>query len=896
VRSPGWRVGGERRRQGFRLWVRMLALLAVPLLTVTAGAAVIGLRKEQAAHRAAEVERTSKHLAGVVRLGYHLVDESSAASIPVAAAGFQLDVSVLERTLGFSVAARQRNARAAVDADLAAMHGDLWAAGVIRTLTPIRRTIDGGRSDIAQVGAYSTLLRIVQDRALDLTRDLDETADAGGTGVGADVERLRLAYQALSAATNEFPVYFLAFLPTGDTYRTREYLAGQHTVYLRNVDELSQSTATGLPEWSAFAGDKGTRAFSAGVEQALEAPPSTTGALPTTLLSMFYAGEKRSALLRALVARSLTTVDETSHAEAAAARRSFGLTIAGAALVALLSLLGGWQLGRTVGRPLHVLADRARQVSAGQLDPEPVKARGAREVVAVAEAVNDLVGNMRLLHRQAEALAGGDLADPSLDTAVPGALGASMQRSVERLSESLAARDELEQRLRHEATHDTLTGLLNRAAATVALDSAVGQARRSGQQLALLLLDVDEFKAVNSAHGHRVADELLREVGDRFAAIAADPVAVARLDSDEFVLVAEIEGVDDAVDLAERALAAVRAPVTVGEATVLATASIGLALTVGGEETTESMLRDAASAVRRAKAAGGNRVEVFDADLRRQLAEREIVERALRRALAEELLELHYQPVVNTASGVLVGFEALCRWNDPVLGQIAPVWFISVAEGSDLILDLDRWVLGEATRQLARWQREGHLPDVHVAVNISGRHLLRGDLLADVRHALAESGLAARYLVVEITETVLLAEPAAVARTLTAVRELGVQVAIDDFGTGYTSIGQLRQLPVDILKVDRSLVSEVEQDGTDLPLVNLLVQTAHTLGLGVVAEGAESPGQLAQLRDIGCDHVQGFLVSKPLPPHAVAEWLAAGAGRADASIAAAPAAASPAAG
>jgi diguanylate cyclase (GGDEF)-like protein len=856
----------------------MLALLAVPLLTVTAGAAVIGLRREQAAHRAAEVERTSRQLADVIRLGYHLVDESSAASIPVAAAAFQIKIGELESALGFSVAARLRTARSAVDADLAGIRTDPWGAGVARTLVPIRRALDGGRTGITQLGAYAELMRIVQDRALDLTRDLGIGADlAGDSGIGADVQRLRLAYQALAAATNEFPIYFLTYLPTGDTYQAREYLAGEHAVYLRSIDELSQTTATDLAEWSSFAGNKSTRAFTAGVERALRAPPSTTGVLPTTLLSMFYAGERRSTLLRALVARSLTAVDESSRQEAREARLTFVLTIAAAALIALLSLLGGWQLGRTVGKPLHVLADRARQVSAGQLDPEPVKARGAREVVAVAEAVNDLVGTMRLLHRQADALAGGDLTDPSLDLAVPGALGASMQRSVERLSESLAARDELERRLRHEATHDTLTGLLNRAAATVALDSAVGQARRSGQQLALLLLDVDEFKAVNSAHGHKAADALLREVGDRFAAIAADPVAVARLDSDEFVLVAETGSVEEALELAERALDAVRAPVRAGEATVLATASIGLALTVGGEETTESILRDAASAVRRAKAAGGNRVEVFDAELRRQLAEREIVERALRRALAEELLELHYQPVVDTASAALVGFEALCRWHDPVLGQIAPVWFISVAEGSDLILDLDRWVLGEATRQLARWQLNLDLADVHVAVNISGRHLLRGDVLADVQHALAESGLAARHLVIEITETVLLAEPASVARTLAALRELGVQVAIDDFGTGYTSIGQLRQLPVDILKVDRSLVSEVEQGGIDLPLVNLLVQTAHTLGLGVVAEGAESAGQLAQLRSIGCDHVQGFLVSKPLPARAVGEWLAAGA-------------------
>jgi EAL domain-containing protein (putative c-di-GMP-specific phosphodiesterase class I) len=352
---------------------------------------------------------------------------------------------------------------------------------------------------------------------------------------------------------------------------------------------------------------------------------------------------------------------------------------------------------------------------------------------------------------------------------------------------------------------------------------------------------------------------------------------VARVDSDEFVLVAEVPDAPAALDLAGRALAAIRDPLEIGPARLSVTASVGLVLAAGGESA-EALLRDAASAVRRARVAGGDRVEVFDADLRRQLAERDVLARALRAALDAGRLDLHFQPVVDAAGGVVHGFEALCRWTDPHLGVVEPDRFIAVAEASDLILDVDRWVLARATWQLASWLAGADgfahpAPDrLHVAVNISGRHLLRGDLARDVRRALGRSGLDPRRLVLEITETVLLTEPATVASTLSALRELGVRVAIDDFGTGYTSIGQLRELPVDILKVDRSLVSRVD-DPAERQLVNLVVQTAHILGLAVVAEGVDSAAQLAQLRGIGCDLVQGYLVSRPLPGPDAAAWV-----------------------
>jgi diguanylate cyclase (GGDEF)-like protein len=878
IRAAPSGVGAAPGASGPRLWVRLLAVLAVPLITLATGAAVLGLQRQHAARRAAAMECTAGELATVVRLGSHLVDESAGAAIPIAARAFNVPPAQLRDALRFDPVAYLKSSRAAVDADLAALGDQEWLRPLRAALNQVRSIVDtGARLSVLDAVRYGDVESVVSGRAQALARELDVEGDSlPGTGMNAAVQRLRIGYETLLAATDELPVYFMTFLAPKPGNLGREDLASVHTTYKNLMVLLSQTTAPELAEWTALVNDPGSRAFTTGVDRLLAEPVTPRVLPPDVMLGMFNGAENRTALLRNLVEKSIRAVDDGSMRAADDAQRSLRIAGAGACLVVLLSLLGTWQIARTVGRPMQVLADRARRLSDGHLDPTPVRARGAREVVAVTEAVNDMVTNLDLVHRQADALARGDLTDQSLAAVAPGALGASMQRSVERLSDSLAARDVLERRLRHEATHDTLTGLLNRAAATVSLAGVAGRVRRSGEHLAVLLLDLDDFKAVNDAHGQRVGDAVLRLCGRRFSRVTDDFVAVARVDSDEFVLVAEVPDPRAAVWLAERAVAAIGQPLEFGDARLRVTASVGVVLATGGE-TAESMLRDAGSAVRRAKVAGGDRAEVFDAELRRQLAERDVLDRALRSAVDSGGLDLHYQPVVDATSGRLRGFEALCRWTDPHLGVVEPDKFIAVAEGSDLILELDRWVLSRATWQLASWLAgaDGFShPDtrtLHVAVNISGRHLLRGDLVRDVRQALGRAELDPRRLVLEITETVLLTEPATVASTLTALRELGVRIAIDDFGTGYTSIGQLRELPVDVLKVDRSLVSRVD-DPAELPLVNLLVQTAHILGLAVVAEGADSIAQLTQLRGIGCDLVQGYVISRPLPGPAAAAW------------------------
>jgi diguanylate cyclase (GGDEF)-like protein len=883
--SPGSGSAAPEARGGAlgpRLWVRLLAVLAVPLVALGVGAAVIGLQRQHAVSNAAAIERTATELAEVVRLCYHVVDESSGTAIPIAGTAFRVPPERLRASLHFDPVAYKQVSRAMVDRDLAVLGDQPWLRPVRTRLGEVRSVVDsGGQLSIPEAVRYGGIQAVVSERAQQLARDLDNEGDLlPGSGMNPAVQRLRIGYQTLLAATDELPAFFMTFLERPPGNQSRERLASVHTTYLNLMELLSQTTAPDLPQWTELRESGPAESFSQGVQRVLTATTTPAVLPPDQMLAMFYEAGERTRILRDLVEQSIKTVDDGSMRAADAARRGFQLAVAGAALVVLLSLLGSWQIARTVARPMAALAGRARQVSSGHLDPEPVRARGAREVVAVAEVLNEMVANLDLVHRQAGALARGDLTDRSLATVAPGALGASLQRSVERLSESLATRDGLERRLRHEATHDTLTGLLNRAAATLSLEGAAGRARRSGVRLAVVLVDIDDFKAVNDAHGQRTGDALLRLCGHRFARLSADTIAVARVNSDEFVLVAEVADAPAALELAAAAVTAIREPLEIGAARVAVTASVGLVL-AAGRESAEALLRDATSAVRRAKVAGGDRVEVFDADLRRQLAERDVLERALRAALDAGRLDLHFQPVVDVAGGVPNGFEALCRWTDPHLGVVEPARFIAVAEASDLILELDRWVLARASWQLASWlagsdgfAREA-TAGLHVAVNISGRHLLRGDLVRDVRQALGRAGLDPRRLVLEITETVLLTEPATVARTLSELRELGVRVAIDDFGTGYTSIGQLRELPVDVLKVDRSLVSRMD-DPAELPLVTLLVQTAHILGLTVVAEGVDSAAQLAQLRDIGCDLVQGYLVSRPLPGPDAAAWVLGG--------------------
>jgi predicted signal transduction protein with EAL and GGDEF domain len=352
---------------------------------------------------------------------------------------------------------------------------------------------------------------------------------------------------------------------------------------------------------------------------------------------------------------------------------------------------------------------------------------------------------------------------------------------------------------------------------------------------------------------------------------------VARLGSDEFAVVTEgVAGIDDAVDLARRIVDLVSRPIDLGGTTVAISAAVGIALSdSNGTDDPHRFLANADAAVHRAKGRQGSAIEVFDAALERQMLEREHLEQALTEALASADgggLVLHYQPVVATASGEITGLEALIRWDRPGHGFQQPDDFIPIAEATTLIIDLDRWVLAEALRQLQTWSGDAALGRLHVAVNISGRHLDSGLLAPHLGLLLEASGVDPHRLTIEITETVLLDDLVRAAAELDAVRRLGVRVALDDFGTGYTSLAHLRHLPVDVVKIDRSFTSQIgSRQGR--ALVRTVTELGHAVDQVIVAEGVETDDELTALQELGTDAVQGYLLCRPLAVPALVDWV-----------------------
>jgi len=861
-------------RSGPRLWVRLLALVLVPVSGMTYFAASAALQRADDAVRAVEMESRANELIGVVRLGFKLLEERVPTQGLLVTRTFGMTDAQAKSIVGFDLKERLATGRAETDAQLDRLGHPAWLADGEAQLREVRLRIDAGRTSEADVRVYEQVQAAVEQKALGEARWLENEAAqvAEGSDVGPSVRLLRLSFQAAQAGLAEFADLFAVTSAAQATAPGRAKLAATHARYQALTEDIAEADGGQLVDvWNAIQANPSTDVFEAAVQRV------STGDGPIALTrdrypELFRAGLTRFDLHARLVEAANRDVAAAVTLLRDSAESGLRLSVATAAALGLITLLGAWFIARGVARPLMRLADRARRVNQGELDVDLLHEHGPSEVRAVSKAFNDMVGTLRLVETQARALAVGETTHEVVAQRLPGMLGQSLQGSVDRLSRSIAERDALEYQLRHEATHDALTGLLNRAAATVSLEHSVARARRTGEYVAVLFIDLDDFKRANDTHGHQLGDEVLRQCAVRLTEATRDSDTVARLGGDEFLVIAEVDGVEAAVDVGQRVLRALSESVDVDGTTTRVGASVGIALMQDGDETAMSLLRDADIAVYRAKAAGKSRVELFDVDLRRQLDEHDDMERALSRALEDGELELHYQPVVDTASGTLQGFEALCRWTDPIRGSVPPSAFIPVAEASDLIVALGRWVLHTATRQLVEWDRTHALGDVHVAVNVSGRHLLGAGIIDDVSAVLAETGLAPHRLVIEITETVLLSDTVAAADHITRLRALGVQVAIDDFGTGYTSLAHLRRLPVDIVKIDRSFVSGVEA-GLDRSLVQMLVQLAHTLGLGLVAEGVETAGQLQQLQALHCEQSQGYYLSRPMPTSAVDDWI-----------------------
>ncbi|MCW3481034.1 EAL domain-containing protein [Neisseriaceae bacterium JH1-16] len=451
---------------------------------------------------------------------------------------------------------------------------------------------------------------------------------------------------------------------------------------------------------------------------------------------------------------------------------------------------------------------------------------------------------------------------------------------IERLSvvcEHLCAlaleRDEARVHIRQLAFYDVLTGLPNRRRLYAKATQAIKRVTRAKSSLAVLFVDLDRFKQVNDSLGHSVGDELLCETAQRIKAQLRDSDIVGRLSGDEFVIVAP--GCDSlqAAEIAERVLAALSAPLVIGGVKLRSSASIGISLYPDSGHHIEQLLQHADMAMYQAKVAGRNRYCFFSAEMNRQVQERQTLELALREALEQKQLQLHYQPQVRLEDGRLYGVEALARWHHPQLGEVSPARFVPLAEECGLIAELGHWTLHEACRHLADWRRRG-LAIPTVSVNLSPKnfhHIGLPGLIADI---LQQHGLAPGDLTLEMTESVLMDDAPETLSTIAALHEQGVRLSIDDFGTGYSSLGYLHRLPVDELKLDKRFVHDLDSDEASRALTQAIIRIGESLRLTVVAEGVETTAQQQFLAGSGCQVVQGFLFARPMPIDALEQWLA----------------------
>jgi diguanylate cyclase (GGDEF)-like protein len=433
----------------------------------------------------------------------------------------------------------------------------------------------------------------------------------------------------------------------------------------------------------------------------------------------------------------------------------------------------------------------------------------------------------------------------------------------------------------HQALHDSLTALPNRALLIDRLDHALARARRWGSAISVLFVDLDDFKVVNDSLGHRVGDQLLTEVADRLRRCIRSSDTAARLGGDEFAVLLEDAGDGlDATTVAERILDDLRRPSTVDGHDVLANASIGIAGTTSGTEEAGELLRNADMAMYRAKSQGKGRFAFFEPEMHTALLERLELEAEMRRGIEAGEFRLHYQPIVTVDDGRVVGLEALVRWQHPVRGMVPPASFIPLAEESGLIVPLGRWVLGEACRYLRAWQEETPPPTpVYVSVNVSAHQLHQIGYAREVAEVLEATGLDPASLVLEITESVFMQDSEATLEKLAELRAVGVRLALDDFGTGYSSIGYLRRFPIDVLKIDKSFVDALGTQTQDASLADAIVAMGAALNIETLAEGVEDADQHDRLRALGCNFAQGYLFARPLEPSVLTALLARSQGR-----------------
>lgn len=450
-------------------------------------------------------------------------------------------------------------------------------------------------------------------------------------------------------------------------------------------------------------------------------------------------------------------------------------------------------------------------------------------------------------------------------------LNAQLEERIEERTQQLIATNH---RLLEMALYDDLTGLVNRTAFMEQLKQALYRAKiDSAYQFAVLFLDCDRFKVVNDSLGHLVGDVLLKEIAKPLRSIVRQDDTLARLGGDEFaILLSKISDLSSAVLVAERILAIFQQPFCFDSYEIFINISIGIALSSPDYEQPEHILRDADTAMYRAKALGKGQYQVFTSAMHKDARQLLKLQTDLHRAIVHKEFTVYYQPVVDLRTGLIAGFEALVRWLHPQHGLVLPNSFLSIAEETGLICLIDSWVMEQACRQLYQWQQQG-FPYLQIYINLAAQKLSQATLVEEIDRILAETGLDANSLKLEITESSMMQNLQSTRLVLQQLRERGIELSVDDFGTGYSSLGQLQAFPVNTLKIDRSFVGRLDGTTKNLGLIPVILSIAQVMNIDVVAEGIETIEQLTQLRDLGCHFGQGFLFAKPLDAQDVTQLI-----------------------
>ena len=450
----------------------------------------------------------------------------------------------------------------------------------------------------------------------------------------------------------------------------------------------------------------------------------------------------------------------------------------------------------------------------------------------------------------------------------------------QQLLEEINEREKVEKQLVHDALHDSLTGLPNRALLMERINFLLRHAKRNPDYLfAVLFLDLDRFKTINDSLGHLVGDQLLINIAQTLPELLRDSDILARLGGDEFVIVLDnINDVKDAILVSKRIEKKLSSPIRLGSQTIFTTASIGITISSDSYKNCAQMLRDADIAMYRAKENGKARYEVFDRTMYLNTLKNLDIERNLRSALVNQEFILHYQPIISLEDRTLAGFEALIRWQHPQEGFISPVDFIPIAEDTGLIIPIGIWVLEEACRQLAQWQRNyadhPKINNLKIGVNVSSQQVQEAKFISQLDQLLFKTGLNPACLRLEMTERVLIDSEQSTSNTLAEIKKRQVKLSVDDFGTGYSSLSYLRRLPIDNLKIDRSFIHNINTDSESLEIIRTIITLAQTLGMDAIAEGVETEDQVYALKSLGCEYAQGYLFAKPLSSQAVEKYLA----------------------